>query len=391
MKIKKILLTLTLVFSILFTTTSSYAIFDIEKKTKSSVVGDFDSGALFIMENIDEPLPIASISKLMTYFVLKDNIASGKLKMEDEVEISKTAASTEGSSLDLFPGDKMKIKDLVDGLMVVSGNDAAVAIAEAVAGSEKEFVNLMNEKAKELSLTNSTFINASGLTDSSGEANKMSSKDIFEMARALIQKYPEVLEFSKIRVLEQPFRKFKRESTIPLVGEVEGVDGLKTGYTDEAGYCLVSTMKTKKGNTDFRIISVLMGAKTKEERNQYMKDLLDFVKKNIETKKILDASSYIKRIKTNKSKLGYVDIVAAKDVERISLKNISYELEASYSKIKLPIKKGEKFGELKIKNSEEVIDTVDLVAKEDYQKASVFTRLVRFIPSIFKTLEIILP
>lgn len=391
MKIKKILLTLTLVFSILFTTTSSYAIFDIEKKTKSSVVGDFDSGALFIMENIDEPLPIASISKLMTYFVLKDNIASGKLKMEDEVEISKTAASTEGSSLDLFPGDKMKIKDLVDGLMVVSGNDAAVAIAEAVAGSEKEFVNLMNEKAKELSLTNSTFINASGLTDSSGEANKMSSKDIFEMARALIQKYPEVLEFSKIRVLEQPFRKFKRESTIPLVGEVEGVDGLKTGYTDEAGYCLVSTMKTKKGNTDFRIISVLMGAKTKEERNQYMKDLLDFVKKNIETKKILDASSYIKRIKTNKSKLGYVDIVAAKDVERISLKNISYELEASYSKIKLPIKKGEKFGELKIKNSEEVIDTVDLVAKEDYQKASVFTRLVRFVPSIFKTLEIILP
>lgn len=391
MKIKKILLTLTLVFSILFTTTSSYAIFDIEKKTKSSVVGDFDSGALFIMEIIDEPLPIASISKLMTYFVLKDNIASGKLKMEDEVEISKTAASTEGSSLDLFPGDKMKIKDLVDGLMVVSGNDAAVAIAEAVAGSEKEFVNLMNEKAKELSLTNSTFVNASGLTDSSGEANKMSSKDIFEMARALIQKYPEVLEFSKIRVLEQPFRKFKRESTIPLVGEVEGVDGLKTGYTDEAGYCLVSTMKTKKGNTDFRIISVLMGAKTKEERNQYMKDLLDFVKKNIETKKILDASSYIKRIKTNKSKLGYVDIVAAKDVERISLKNISYELEASYSKIKLPIKKGEKFGELKIKNSEEVIDTVDLVAKEDYQKASVFTRLVRFVPSIFKTLEIILP
>ncbi len=391
MKIKKILLTLTLVFSILFTTTSSYAIFDIEKKTKSSVVGDFDSGALFIMENIDEPLPIASISKLMTYFVLKDNIASGKLKMEDEVEISKTAASTEGSSLDLFPGDKMKIKDLVDGLMVVSGNDAAVAIAEAVAGSEKEFVNLMNEKAKELSLTNSTFVNASGLTDSSGEANKMSSKDIFEMARALIQKYPEVLEFSKIRVLEQPFRKFKRESTIPLVGEVEGVDGLKTGYTDEAGYCLVSTMKTKKGNTDFRIISVLMGAKTKEERNQYMKDLLDFVKKNIETKKILDASSYIKRIKTNKSKLGYVDIVASKDVERISLKNISYELEASYSKIKLPIKKGEKFGELKIKNSEEVIDTVDLVAKEDYQKASIFTRLVRFIPSIFKTLEIILP
>ena len=120
MKIKKILLTLTLVFSILFTTTSSYAIFDIEKKTKSSVVGDFDSGALFIMENIDEPLPIASISKLMTYFVLKDNIASGKLKMEDEVEISKTAASTEGSSLDLFPGDKMKIKDLVDGLMAVS-------------------------------------------------------------------------------------------------------------------------------------------------------------------------------------------------------------------------------------------------------------------------------
>lgn len=391
MKFKKIFFSLALIFSILFTTTSTYAIFDIEKKSKASLIGDFDSGALFVMENIDEDLPIASISKLMTYFVLRDYIENGKLKMEDEVEISKTAASTEGSSLDLFPGDKMKIKDLVDGLMIVSGNDAAVTLAEAVAGSEEKFVKLMNEKSKELSLTNSNFVNASGLTDINGNTNKMSSKDIFEMARALIQKYPEVLEYSKIRVLEQKERNYKRESTIPLMGEVDGVDGLKTGYTDEAGYCLVSTMKIRKGDSDFRVIAVLMGTKTKEERSQYMKDMLEYVRKNIETKKIIDASNYVKRFFINKSKNGYVDVVPEKDVERISLKNISYEKETEFSKIKLPLKKGQKVGELKVKNSNEVIETVSLVAKEDYKKANIFTRIKRFFVSIFKTMEIILP
>lgn len=391
MKLKRWLFSVILICSIIFTTTSSYAIFNIEKKTKASLIGDAETGVLFLTENIDESMEIASISKLMTFFLVKDAITDGKLNMDDLVEISKNVAGTEGSSLDLFAGDKIKVKDLLDGLMIVSGNDAARALAEKVGGSEKEFVKLMNDKASELGLKETNFVNPSGLTEEDGQANKMSPKDIFELSRALISKYPEVLEYSKHRVLEQPERNYKRESTIPLVGEVEGVDGLKTGYTDEAGYCLVSTMKMTKGDSDFRIIAILMGAKTQEERAQYMKDMLEYIRKNIETKKIIDANYFVKRITTNKSKKGYVDIVPEKDVERITLKNIPYELEVEASNIKLPVKKGDKCGEIRIKNSEQVIETVPLVAKDDYAKANIFTRFGRFVRSIFKTLEIILP
>lgn len=246
MKFKRTLLSLALIFSICFLgTAKSYAIFGIEKKTTASLIGDAKSGTLFVAENIDEPLSIASISKLMTYYLVKEKIAEGKLKMEDKVKISINASREEGSSLNLKAGEQISIKDLLDGLMVVSGNDSAVALAEVVAESESKFVTMMNEKAKELGLQNATFTNASGLTKN-GQDNKMSTRDIFTLSKAIIEKYPEVLEYAKTTVLEQPSRNFKKESTIPLVGQVEGVDGLKTGHTDEAGYCLVSTMKIKK-------------------------------------------------------------------------------------------------------------------------------------------------
>ena len=161
MKFKKSILSLALIFSILFAGASkSYAIFGIEKKTTASLIGDADSGALFVAENIDEPVSIASISKLMTYYIVKEKIAEGKLKMEDKVKVSLTASAEQGSSLDLAPGEEISIKDLLDGLMIVSGNDSAVALAETVAGSESKFVTIMNEKAKELGLQNATFSNA---------------------------------------------------------------------------------------------------------------------------------------------------------------------------------------------------------------------------------------
>ncbi len=391
MKLKRILFTFSLIFSMLFVGyTKSYAIFGIENKTKASLIGDVQSGALFLSENIEEQLSIASISKLMNYFVVRDAIEEGKIKREDVVTISKASASEEGSSLDLLEGEKITINDLLDGLMVVSGNDAAHALAEAVSGSEEEFVKLMNNKAKEIGLEAAEFTNASGLTKNSSD-NKMSTKDIFTMSKALIEKYPEVLEYSKKTVLEQPNRNYKRESTIPLVGEVNGVDGLKTGYTEEAGYCLVSTMKITKGQSEFRVIAILMGVNTKEERAQYMKDMLNYVKENISTKKLIDSSTFVKRVTINSSTKGYVDIVPEKDVERITLKNINYEFETEISKIKLPLKKGDKVGEIRVKNSEKIVETVNLIASDNYEKTGFFKRVGRFFMEILKTVETILP
>ncbi|MFR8494898.1 MAG: D-alanyl-D-alanine carboxypeptidase family protein, partial [Parvimonas micra] len=329
-------------------------------------------------------------SKLMTYYLVKEKIAEGKLKMEDQVKISINASREEGSSLNLKAGEQISIKDLLDGLMVVSGNDSAVALAEVVAESESKFVTMMNEKAKELGLQNATFTNASGLTKN-GQDNKMSTRDIFTLSKAIIEKYPEVLEYAKTTVLEQPSRNFKKESTIPLVGQVEGVDGLKTGHTDEAGYCLVSTMKIKKGETEFRVISVLMGAKTKADRAQYMKDMLNYAKQNIETRKIVDSEKFVKKVETKSASQGFIELVPKENLERASMKGINYETEVTVDDVKLPLKKGDKVGEIKIKNSKEVIATVDLVAKEDYSKVGFVRRIGRFFKTVFEVVETILP
>lgn len=391
MKFKKALLSLVLIFSICFVGAGkSFAIFGIENKTTASLIGDANSGALFVAENIDEPLSIASISKLMTFYLVKEKISEGKIKMEDKVKVSKNAGSEEGSSLDLKAGEEISIKDLLDGLMVVSGNDSAVALAEAVAETESKFVTLMNEKAKELGLQNASFSNASGLMKN-GQDNKMSTRDVFLLSKTIIEKYPEVLEYAKTTVLEQPSRNFKKESTIPLVGEVEGVDGLKTGHTDEAGYCLVSTMSIKKGESEFRVISVLMGAKTKADRAQYMKDMLNYVKQNIETRKVIDSKKFVKKIELKSASQGYVELVVKEDVERVSMKGINYETEVNVGDIKLPLKKGDKVGEIQVKNSKEVISTVDLVAKEDYSKAGILSRVGRFFITIFEVVETVLP
>ena len=391
MNLRKTLLSLALIFSICFVgTAKSYAIFGIEKKTTASLIGDANSGALFIAENIDEALPIASISKLMTFLWVKEKIAEGKFKLEDKVKVSVTASSEEGSSLDLKAGEEISVKDLLDGLMIVSGNDAAVALAELVGETESKFVTMMNDKASELGLKNATFINASGLTKN-GQDNKMSTRDIFTLSKTIIEKYPEVLEYAKTTVLEQPSRNFKKESTIPLVGEVEGVDGLKTGHTDEAGYCLVSTMKIKKGESEFRIISVLMGAKTKADRAQYMKDMLNYAKQNIETRKLIDIEKFTKKVDVKSASNGYVELVPKEDIERVSMKGINYTTEVNVGEVKLPLKKGDKVGEILIKNSNEVIATVDLVAKEDYSKAGLLSRTVRLFKTIFEVVETVLP
>ena len=391
MNLRKTLLSLALIFSICFVgTAKSYAIFGIEKKTTASLIGDANSGALFIAENIDEALPIASISKLMTFLLVKEKIAEGKFKLEDKVKVSVTASSEEGSSLDLKAGEEISVKDLLDGLMIVSGNDAAVALAELVGETESKFVTMMNDKASELGLKNATFINASGLTKN-GQDNKMSTRDIFTLSKTIREKYPEVLKYAKTTVLEQPSRNFKKESTIPLVGEVEGVDGLKTGHTDEAGYCLVSTMKIKKGESEFRIISVLMGAKTKADRAQYMKDMLNYAKQNIETRKLIDIEKFTKKVDVKSASNGYVELVPKEDIERVSMKGINYTTEVNVGEVKLPLKKGDKVGEILIKNSNEVIATVDLVAKEDYSKAGLLSRTVRLIKTIFEVVETVLP
>ena len=150
-------------------------------------------------------------------------------------------------------------------------------------------------------------------------------------------------------------------------------------------------MKIKKGESEFRIISVLMGAKTKADRAQYMKDMLNYAKQNIETRKLIDIEKFTKKVDVKSASNGYVELVPKEDLERVSMKGINYTTEVNVGEVKLPLKKGDKVGEILIKNSNEVIATVDLVAKEDYSKAGLLSRTVRLIKTIFEVVETVLP
>lgn len=254
---------------ILIPTISLADTFGVEDKFTSYLVINSDSGEILGEYESEKVLPIASITKLMTYNIVKDSIKAGKISLTDQVTITKEMAEIPGSSFNLKEGEVLTVDDLLKGMLVVSGNDAAKALAITVGGNEEAFVKLMNKKAEEIGLEHAKFYNASGYPVDDKE-NEMSTKDICKMTDYILKEYPEILDYSKIRILDYPSRGFKRKSSIPLLGEVKGVDGLKTGTTDKAGHCVVTTMKVNENTKEkpYRVIIVAMGASSKEERDK---------------------------------------------------------------------------------------------------------------------------
>lgn len=383
-KINK-LLSLLLVIIIL-TTNTVYGEININENINAALLGDLETGEVLYQYNIDEQLAIASISKLMTYLVMMDAVSNKQVSLDDDVVISGHAAATEGSKFGLLSGETVKLNMLVKGMLVVSGNDCATAISEYVGKTEDNFVKLMNKKSSELGLLSASFVNPHGLpiNDEETGQNHMSVSDIYKLTRHILTSYPEVLEVTKIQELVIPERNFRKMATNPALGVVEEVDGLKTGYTDKAGICLVSTMLVAGKEQDFRIIGIIMGAKTHEDRLNKTKELLEFGKNNFSYFKLLDAKEEVDKVYISNSKNGKVSVFAASDYNKLIKNNDEIKTKVSYNQeVRAPLKQGEKIGTISILVNDVEIGQVDAVVNQSIEKANMLVRIIRMITSIF--------
>jgi D-alanyl-D-alanine carboxypeptidase (penicillin-binding protein 5/6) len=360
---------------------------NVNEYIKGALLGDVETGEILYEYNIDEQLAIASISKLMTYLLMKEAVAKDEISLDDDVVISGHAAATEGSRFGLVSGETVKLSMLAKGMLIVSGNDCATAIAEYVGKNEDNFVKMMNEKAAELGLMSASFINPNGLpiNDDENGQNHMSTSDIFKLARYILINYPETLEITSQKELIVPERNFSKVSTNPAFGVIEGVDGLKTGYTDKSGLCLVSTMPVSGDGQDFRLIAIIMGAQSHEDRINKIKELLEYGRDNFSSKKLTDKSVSIDAVYVPSSKIGKIYVYPSNDFDKLVKNGETVKTQISYSEqVSAPIAKGEKIGTVSIYINDKEVGQVDAIVNEDIKKANIFVRFFRFIENLFR-------
>lgn len=371
---------------IMLSNTFVFGEININENIKGALLGDLETGEILYEYNINEQLAIASISKLMTYVVMMDAVQDGKISLEGDVLISGHAASTEGSKFGLLSGETVKLNLLVKGMLVVSGNDCATAIAEHVGKTEDNFVKMMNEKASELGLMSASFVNPHGLPindDETGQ-NHMSAGDIYKLSRHILTNFPQVLEVTKLQELNIPERNFRKQATNPAFGVIEGVDGLKTGFTDKAGICLVTTIPVTGKGQDFRLIGIIMGAQTHEERLNKTKELLEYGKNNFTYYKLTDKAQTIDKVYINNSKDGEVKVYPAADFSKLIKNDDIIRTKVSYNDtVKAPLQQGEKIGIISIIVNDEEVGQVDAVVGQSIDKANIFVRIFRFLGDIF--------
>lgn len=378
---KKILITFMLLFMALPLVKAEEAE-DLAPNAKSAIMIEASTGEILFQKNADEKLPPASMTKIMSMLLIMEEIEKGTLKWDEKITASDRASSMGGSQIFLEPGEKMSVTEMLKGIAIASGNDATVAMTERIAGSEESFVKKMNQKAKELGLKNTNFVNATGLT---ADNHYSSAHDMSILARELI-KHEKILEFTS--TYEDYLRKdtskpFWLVNTNRLVRFYQGVDGLKTGFTNEAGYCLTST--AKKDN--MRLITVVMNEPDSGKRSADTTKMLDYGFNAYMVKNIIDDSTVIAKKEVELGKELAAEIIANDKITVLSKKseenrNVTYE--ANIDKIVAPVKKGDKVGTINIIENGKVISTVDATVKEDIVKANILTIFYRNLKNIAK-------
>lgn len=354
----------------------------LDDNVKSYFIANEESGEVYYEKNADEPRAMASLSKLMTFLLTKEAIENGVISLDTKVKADKEAenlTSWEYSALGVKEGETYTVDELLKGLIAVSGNDCAYLLANTISVSEAAFAREMNEKAKELDLESQVYYNSSGIETEDGYQNTSSARDLFKLSQYILKTYPDILEYTAIREIKDPARDIDKTSTIPLMDEIKGVDGLKTGTTDEAGYCLVTTidMRELDAKDDFRSIGVVMGADQKDTRNMVMSDLIYYVSKYFSTRTVLDKNVPVKSIKDVTVKQGYIDLYPKEDIKMIIKEGenptIKYNIKDD---VKAPINENEDFGEVEVSYNDES-HTIGLFSKKALDKASLFTRVIR--------------
>lgn len=343
-------------------------IFDL--KAKSAILVEAVTGRVLQKKSEHEKLPIASVTKVMSMYLFMEAIKSGKITMDDKVVVSENAYGFGGSQVYLEPGEVFPVRDMLKAIAIHSANDATVALAEKVWGSEEVFVQKMNEKAVEFGMKNTCFLDCTGLTD---EGHYSSAYDVAIMARELILKYPEILEFTSI--WHDTFRDgtFSLDNTNRLIHFYEGTKGLKTGFTRKAGHCLVANAE-KKG---LQMISVVLGEPDSNTRFAESRKLLEYGFHNFELKVENRKGDDAGEIEVKKGLQNTVKLSISKDVNlllNISDKDKLTKQVNIAENIEAPVKAGQKVGEIVYTVENKLVDKADIVAACDVQKAS-FPRL----------------
>lgn len=347
----------------------------------SGILIDADSGKIIFEKNKNKKVAMASLTKMMSQIIILEEIEKGNIKWDDIVVVSKTAQDMGGSQIYIEMGERISIRDLMKGISMASGNDATVMMAEVISGTEEKFVERMNKKAKELGLKNTKFVNCTGLDE---DGHYSTAYDLSVIARELVINHSSILEFSSLYedyLREGTDKKFWLVNTNKLVHFYEGADGLKTGHTDNAGYCLAAT--AKRGN--LRLIGIVLGEKDSKIRNSETMSLLDYGFNTVKMNKLMSKDEVVKKISIDKASDKELEIVMCDDLnilENKSSEKINYRFKYSINEIKLPLKKGEVIGKVKVYN-DKYIKSGDLCINKDINRLSFFDLYLKNIISTF--------
>ncbi|QJD87963.1 D-alanyl-D-alanine carboxypeptidase family protein [Cohnella herbarum] len=361
---------------------SGKAITDMASSARSAILMDADSGTIIYEKNSNAALPPASITKIMTMLLVMEAVDEGRLKLTDKVQTSEYAASMGGSQIFLEPGEEMTVDEMLKGVALASGNDASVALAEKLGGSEKQFVAMMNEKAQELGMKNTKFANCNGLP---AEGHVSSAHDIALMSRELL-KYENITKYTGLYqdyLRKSSPKPFWLVNTNKLVRFYSGADGLKTGFTSEAKFCLSATAR----RDNLRLIAVVMGEPNTKTRNAEVSHLFDYAFAQYTNIQIYKKGDPIGTLSVEKGKVDHIPLTAKHSYSVLlkkgdAGKGIRHELVLNPD-IKAPIEIGQPLGKLVVYRGSEVLTEFPVESPVAVAKAGWWTMLRRTTGHLF--------
>lgn len=338
-----------------------------ETTARNAILVDYDTGAYIYTKNHDVKMAPASMSKLMTIYIIFDKLRNGSLSLEDKFTVSENAwrkggAASGGSTMFLKIGEKVSVEDLLQGIIVQSGNDACIVAAENIASTEEDFAVLMNETAEELGLKNSSFVNATGLPHPD---QRMSVEDLALLARHIISEFPEFYHIFSEK--EFTHNNIKQGNRNPLLYSMAGADGLKTGHTSEAGFCLTASV-AKNGR---RLIEVMAGMDSNKERSEEAERLMNYGFREFDNYKILSAGQVVAEVPVWYGVVTSVSLQVPEDVVETIRRSDrdQYQMKIVYDEpVTAPIKKGDVIGYAELHDPEGTIKKIELVAGDDVAK-----------------------
>ena len=381
---KKIIIT---ILTMLFIFIPKGQALELATTSKEGIIIETTTGKIIFEKNSHEQTAPASMTKIMTLLLTFEKLDSGQISLDDMVHISEQAAGMGGSQMFLEANTSVRLEEIIKGVAIASANDGAVALAEYIGGSVENFVTMMNEKVSELGLENTHFVNTHGLD---AENHYSSAYDMAIMALNLI-KYENVLKYTS--TYEDYFNKPDGSrtwlvNTNKLVRFYNGVDGLKTGYTKNAGYCLTAT--AKKDN--LRYITVLMGSPTLNDRSKETTEMLNYAFNSFKLNTIIDENTSLGQVKVEKGTEDYVDVVVKKTVAElieINSKVDEYTYNLKIDKITAPVKKGDIVGKIEIMDNEGlIVKEENVTVAKDINKATYLQTLLKNFKTIITGKEL---